>query len=1112
MKSFKNYITLIIPISILSGTWFDDVPRIIYQPDGLQIECFITGDQYARRLHDSNDFTILHSIEDGFYYYAKKDEQGRLIPSPLMVGRDYPNNAGLEPGYSITEEDYQMKKTLYHQGESLRVQRDAPSSGVISQINVFIRFADDPVFPEQRSYYDRIFQTDNDEPSLSHYYWEISYNNLEVNTYQFPGSFDGSNTSYVDDNVRSYYQPYSSTNPNGYQSQSDRFQREHTLLRDALNSISSSIPSTMDVDLDGNGFVDAVSFVIFGTQGAWADLLWPHRSALFSEEVHINGAQVYDYLFMLSESWYYNVGVLCHEFGHVLGAPDFYQYSPGNGPTPIGYWDLMGKVRSTPQFPSAFTKWKYFNWIDPIEITESGTYSLRPLQEQENAAYTVSSPFSEQEYFIFEYRKQEGIYDSNAPGSRSGLVAYRVNENASNGNASGPPDELYVYRPQGDINSIGNLNDAPYSVVYDHDHLNDFSDPSSFLYNEGEGGFGGLQLYGVTEPLDSISFSVSIGTPELGVNQSSFDFVLESGDFDVQTLVVTNEGEPGTLMDFDLSIADSGSVEWLLISSDTGTLQGVLNGGESVSLHIQAFAAGIGEGNYVSQININSSNIETYSIPINLNVYGENTVPILPPFDISISETGIIDLPNNTDPIFLNVAARYTHVATENGDLIPILIQDDFTIEQVAHVRRVLESYMVDIAGSQWGGNKSMVANAIGATNAILFLLNDENEYENPHIWSLMDAGVMGQDLLSTEVFPEGSDAYMNSTRRDATYEEVLHFVHGFGLQVAVPDMQNAILSAMNIAMESENYFPLSDLPVEDYDEEYLAMGLECYFGLWSHDPSGDGFCGDHEYAFITRQSMFEGDPELFNIIRGFFGPSLEYTASLPANFNGDFYLSYQAGLDYTYRSQYLKNIELSGSENIAIFGNEHANEVFGNAGDNAFQGFSGDDLFVGSYGNDRAIFIGERDNYEVVAPQILGDSLLRVIDIQPARDGSDRLQEVEVLEFNGSVYQLDELLSSRSQGSLPNEFSLYPPFPNPFNPKTKIAFNVIKNGKIGLVIFDISGRLVRTFNISNIGPGYHQLEWDAKDDHGSVVSAGVYFLRFNSEANYQVQKVILLK
>ena len=97
-----------------------------------------------------------------------------------------------------------------------------------------------------------------------------------------------------------------------------------------------------------------------------------------------------------------------------------------------------------------------------------------PLKEEENSSFFVSSPFSEEEYFIFEYRNQEGLYDSNAPGTRSGLVAYRVNENAGNGNASGPPDELYVYRPQGDINSTGNLNDAPYSVTYGHDELNDY--------------------------------------------------------------------------------------------------------------------------------------------------------------------------------------------------------------------------------------------------------------------------------------------------------------------------------------------------------------------------------------------------------------------------------------------------------------------------------------------------------------------------------------------------------------------------------------------------------------------------------------------------------------
>ena len=81
------------------------------------------------------------------------------------------------------------------------------------------------------------------------------------------------------------------------------------------------------------------------------------------------------------------------------------------------------------------------------------------------------------------------MYDSNAQGSRSGLVAYRINPDAGNGNAQGPPDEFYVYRPGGTLNNTGILNNAPYSPSYGHVELNDNTDPSSFLYNGGVGRF-----------------------------------------------------------------------------------------------------------------------------------------------------------------------------------------------------------------------------------------------------------------------------------------------------------------------------------------------------------------------------------------------------------------------------------------------------------------------------------------------------------------------------------------------------------------------------------------------------------------------------------------------
>ena len=69
------YFRLLIPFlfifSSLFATWFDSVPRSIDLPDGTKLDCFITGDQYARRLHDANDYSIKINPVDGYFYYAE---------------------------------------------------------------------------------------------------------------------------------------------------------------------------------------------------------------------------------------------------------------------------------------------------------------------------------------------------------------------------------------------------------------------------------------------------------------------------------------------------------------------------------------------------------------------------------------------------------------------------------------------------------------------------------------------------------------------------------------------------------------------------------------------------------------------------------------------------------------------------------------------------------------------------------------------------------------------------------------------------------------------------------------------------------------------------------
>tara|TARA_Y100000768_G_C23675888_1_gene539979 strand:- start:5 stop:628 length:624 start_codon:yes stop_codon:yes gene_type:complete len=206
-------------------------------------------------------------------------------------------------------------------------------------------------------------------------------------------------------------------------------------------------------------------------------------------------------------------------------------------------------------------------------------------------------------------------------------------------------------------------------------------------------------------------------------------------------------------------------------------------------------------------------------------------------------------------------------------------------------------------------------------------------------------------------------------------------------------------------------------------------------------------------------------------------------------------------------------DIQLTGSQTISIYGNEFDNLLMGNAGNNVFYGYQGDDTFNGLDGQDRAIFSGGITEYEIVQSVDNSETLIRVIDFESDRDGVDLFLNVEEFDFNGSVYQVSDLLESKFlESNVPIKFELHKPFPNPFNPKTKIAFNTKNDAKIELVIFDINGRLVKEFDMSGISPGYHVFEWDASDSYGDQVSTGVYFIRSTNEASYQVQKIVFLK
>ena len=78
-----------------------------------------------------------------------------------------------------------------------------------------------------------------------------------------------------------------------------------------------------------------------------------------------------------------------------------------------------------------------------------------------------------------------------------------------------------------------------------------------------------------------------------------------------------------------------------------------------------------------------------------------------------------------------------------------------------------------------------------------------------------------------------------------------------------------------------------------------------------------------------------------------------------------------------------------------------------------------------------------------------------------------------------------------------PKVFVLRQNFPNPFNRKTTILYQLPKDAQVSLKIYNITGQLVNALADKSQKAGYYSVPWDGKDREGRVVSSGIYFYRF---------------
>ena len=125
------------------------------------------------------------------------------------------------------------------------------------------------------------------------------------------------------------------------------------------------------------------------------------------------------------------------------------------------------------------------------------------------------------------------------------------------------------------------------------------------------------------------------------------------------------------------------------------------------------------------------------------------------------------------------------------------------------------------------------------------------------------------------------------------------------------------------------------------------------------------------------------------------------------------------------------------------------------------------------------------------------------------ATDGIDTVKvtgDDRVLFVNRYDY-----LSIAAEG-VPLEFALHENYPNPFNPTTTLRFDLPEISDITLTIYNMLGQKVRTFDYQNTSAGYHSVTWDATNDFGQQVGAGVYLYQLQTINFVKTRKMVLLK
>jgi len=895
-------------------------------------------------------------------------------------------------------------------------------------------------------------------------------------------------------------------------------QNSQGLVYDLVTALDPTIDFSQ-YDIDGDMYVDAITIVFEGTANGSDNKFWPHAWALNFHKVNLDGVWINRFSLVNEQTDNGSInpiGTFCHEYGHVLGAPDLYDYDDGiykiwdDNNYPVGDWCLMasgswaysqtGVQQAGPAHMCAFIKYKYMGWITPTQILTEGIYSIKEveLNSDDQTVYSIPILDRADEYFLVENRNPNSLaqFDKRDAWNNpldSGLLIMHIDEKLQKStsryyNNGQPADSWYRVWVE-DPGQSSDLSVHPYLLKFDaafskEDSQTEFT-PTSTPYNTNanDGLLSNIEI-------NTISQSGSIMTFNLGLSKSeSIEVTYPNGLENwlvgsTQNITWTSQN---TSSNVKIELSRDGGIDWDILFANTpdDNIQSwVVTGPASENCKIKITDL---EGTPKDQSDKNFFINEINSL-ISINV-PDNQMPV--------SEFWVdIEVGSYNEPV-IDISAIAFEFFYTNTELIDYMSDELGTLITNAQKTVVPEDEVGKISASVYrtDGNGN---SGNGTVIRLKFKISENASYGETVCFNMGD--VQAQNKFGAQiplalgenpcVEVGGPIVWPGDADNDGDVDifDIMAIVNVNYWEVTGPVRPNATTDWIGQpcspwAPESATYCDCNGSGKVDIFDILTVVGPN--FGK-THPITSTTHANNESFLKNTTTH-----PPLSFDVRGYDESTHEFWVDISVG-----------SLDQPVNNMKSMAFELTYSKTINI----------------DYVSFESGAFLLDA----QTTVMHDEANAKVSAAVYIlsgngqtGHGVILSIKFKAQQENAVNFEfpAVQAEASDGSSILLSPIAVTIVtkvaviNNPIMNNYALIQNYPNPFNPKTTITYSIPKTSVTEISVYNLNGEKIETVFKGIKSAGNYEAIWNARDN-----PSGTYFIRMQANDFVQVRKCVLLK